>query len=290
MRGLLIILLVLALLVGGMSYGGFGPIVLNAEGEQRLTFFLGNPVTTVTEPGISFTYPFVTTQVFDGRWRHLSSSPKEIPTFDQERIVVDHYVVWRISDPLRFRRRFPIADEADKQIDQLVRGQVREVIGQKTLTQVLKDERTQIMDTITDVSQVAVKDFGVEIADVRINRTELPKGTEGNVFARMRAERERLAKKYRAEGEEQARRIRAEADRESTVLVAEARGAAEVARGTGDAESVRIYAEAYGRNAEFYEFQRNLEAYEKTLGEGTTLVLPPDHEFFKLLGGSVAPQ
>ncbi|GAG13640.1 unnamed protein product, partial [marine sediment metagenome] len=129
----------------------------------------------------------------------------------------------------------------------------------------------------------AVKGFGIELNDVRINRTELPRGAEENVFARMRAERDRLARKYRAEGEEQARRIRAEADREARVIVAEARGQGEIERGKGDAEAARIYAEAYSRDAEFYAFLRGLEAYRKTLGAGTTMVLSPDHEFFRLL-------
>jgi membrane protease subunit HflC len=156
---------------------------------------------------------------------------------------------------------------------------------------VLKDEREGILDEIARKSSEAAQRFGVEIRDVRINRTELPKETEENVFARMRAERDRLARKYRAEGEEQARALRAEADREAQVIVAEARRDAEVERGKGDAEAARIYAEAYSQDAEFYAFVRGLEAYRKTLGKGTTFVLPPDHEFFRLFqsGGELPP-
>jgi membrane protease subunit HflC len=147
---------------------------------------------------------------------------------------------------------------------------------------VLKEERRSILEQITQESADAVKRFGVEVLDVRINRTELPRGTEENVYARMRAERDRLARKYRAEGEEQGRAIRAEADREARVIVAKARRDAETERGVGDAESARIYAEAYSEAEEFYAFTRGLEAYRNTLGERTTFVLPPDHEFFKL--------
>ena len=291
MRRLLALLGLLALVSGVASFLGFGPVLMNQEGEQRIGFLLGDPVAVIVEPGLAFALPFVTIEVFDARWRHLSSEPREIPTLDQERIVIDHYVVWRIADPLQFRRTFPTGlPEAEKQIDQQVRGQLREVVGQKRLMQVLKGERRAILEEITKKSGAAVERFGVELRDVRINRTELPQGTEANVFARMRAERDRLARKYRAEGEERARGIRAEADREARVIVAEARRDAEAERGKGDAEASRIYAEAFSKNAEFYAFTRTLEAYRKTLGKGTTFVLPPDHEFFRLFqsGGELA--
>jgi membrane protease subunit HflC len=278
-----VLLLVLLLVFGVTSFLGFGPLVMNREGEQRIAVLLGDPVSVITKPGLALTVPFVNVQVFDGRWRHLSTKPRVVQTLDLEQIVVDHYAVWRIADPLQFRRTFPSGLlEAETQIDQQVRGQVREVIGRKRLMQVLKDERDAILEEIAQKSSEAAQRFGVEIRDVRINRTELPKETEENVYARMRAERDRLARKYRAEGEEQARAIRAEADRAAQVIVAEARRDAEVERGKGDAEAARIYAEAYGQDAEFYAFVRGLEAYRKTLGQGTTLVLPPDHEFFRL--------
>jgi membrane protease subunit HflC len=283
MKRLLAVLVLLLAVFLATSVLGFGPLVMNREGEQRIAFLLGDPVRVIEQPGLSLTPPFVNVQVFDGRWRHLSAEPREIPTLDQERIVIDHFVVWRIADPLQFRRTFPSGlAEAEKQIDQQVRGQLREVIGQKRLMQVLKDDRRAILDEITQQSSDAVKRFGVDVRDVRINRTELPRGTEANVYARMRAERDRLARKYRAEGEEQARAIRAEADRAAQVIVAEARRDAEVERGRGDAEAARIYAEAYSKSAEFYAFTRSLEAYRKTLGKGTTFVLPPDHEFLRL--------
>jgi membrane protease subunit HflC len=292
-----LLLVVLALVFGVTSFLGFGPVVMNREGEQRIAVLLGDPVSVIVEPGIAFTLPFVNVQVLDGRWRHLSTKPRVVQTLDLEQIVVDHYAVWRIADPLQFRRTFPSGLlEAETQIDQQVRGQVREVIGRKRLMQVLKDEREGILDEIARKSSEAAQRFGVEIRDVRINRTELPKETEENVFARMRAERDRLARKYRAEGEEQARALRAEADREAQVIVAEARRDAEVERGKGDADAARIYAEAYSQDPEFYAFVRGLEAYRKTLGSGTTLVLPPDHEFFRLfqsggeLPGLVTPQ
>jgi len=123
---------------------------------------------------------------------------------------------------------------------------------------------------------------------VRINRTELPDDTLANVYARMRTERQRLARKYRAEGDEEGRRLRAEADRDAQVIVAEAQRDADILRGEGDAEAARIYAEAYSADEEFYDFVRSLEAYRKTIGSNTTLVLPPDSEFFRLFGSSSA--
>jgi len=291
-RRLLWLLLLAIVASVASSVAGFGPIVMNREGEQRIAFLLGDPVSVIAQPGVAVTWPFVSVQVFDVRWQHLAAEPREIPTLDQERIVIDHYVVWRIADALKFRRTFPSGrSEAEKQIDQQVRGQLREVVGQRRLMQVLKTDRRAVLDQIAQQSREAVARFGVEVRDVRINRTELPQGTESNVFARMRAERDRLARKYRAEGEEQGRVIRAEADREAQVVVAEARRDGEVERGKGDAEAARVYAEAYSQDAEFYAFVRGLEAYRKTLGKGTTLVLPPDHEFFRLFqsGGELPP-
>lgn len=290
MRSALLLIGLLLVAAGVMSWLGFGPVVINREGQARIALMMGDPRWVMTEPGLHLVPPFVNVETFDSRWQHLSSEPKEIPTLDQERVVLDHYVIWRIEDPLKFRRSFPTGmQEAEKQIDQQVRGKVREVIGQHTLTQVLKDDRVAIMKEITEKSAPPVERLGVKIADVRISRTELPRGTEANVFARMRAERDRLARKYRAQGEGEARRIHAEADRNATVLVAEAKRDAEIERGRGDAEAARIYAEAYGQDPDFYAFVRNLEAYRKTIGKGTTVVLPPDSGFFRLLGTGGAP-
>jgi membrane protease subunit HflC len=173
--------------------------------------------------------------------------------------------------------------EAETQIDREVKAKVREVIGQHTLNEVVTGERVPIMREITDKTSKALTGAGIAIRDVRINRTELPTDTEKNVYARMRAERERLSRKHRAEGEEDARTIRASSDREARVTIAEAKRKAEIERGRGDAEAARIYADAYGADLEFFSFVRSLEAYRGTIGKGTTLVLPPDHSFLKFL-------
>jgi membrane protease subunit HflC len=220
---------------------------------------------------------------FEARQLHLNVEPLPIQTRDEERIVVDNYVLWRIHDPLLFLKAFPTGmGQAELQIDRVVRADVREVIGRRTLSEVVTSARNEVMQSITEQSRAELAPLGIEVADVRINLTELPPATQQNVYARMRAERQRLARKYRAEGEEEARRIRAEADRQARVIVAEANRESEVARGEGDAEAARVYAGAHGADAEFYTFVRSLEAYRKTIGKGTTLVVPPDHEFFRL--------
>ena len=288
-RLLTLAILLVALFAGLVAAGnlGLGPVVVTREDEQKLILLLGE-VRRVTQPGLSLRVPLLeTSQSYDRRWLYLSTEALPIQTKDGEQLTVDNYVIWRIDDAVRFRRSFPGGmRDAEERIDRTVRDDVREVIGRHTLTEVLKDVRVAIMDAITKQSREALADGGVSVADVRINRTELPEGTEESVYARMKTERERLAKKNRAEGLEQARRMRAEADREARVIVANAQRDAEIARGTGDAEAARIYAEAYSTAPEFYDFQRSLQAYRKTIGAGTTLVLSPDTEFFQWFQGT----
>ena len=287
MRRLLVsVLLVFAAAVGLIVAGsvGWGPVVITREDEQKIILRL-NEARRVTEPGVSLRIPLIERAApYSRRWLYLNTEADTIQTRDGEQLTVDNYVIWRIADAIEFSRSFPGAmgmTEAQKRLDRAVRDDVREVIGRHTLSEVLNEKREPVMLSITEKTRSTVAEYGIEVADVRINRTELPKQTEGSVFARMVTERERLAKKSRAEGEEQARRVRAEADREALVIVAEARRDAEIARGLGDAEATRIYAEAYGTAPEFYSFMRTLEAYEKTIGEHTTLVLSPKSEFFQ---------
>jgi membrane protease subunit HflC len=280
---LLVVLAVGAALVWAGSLG-IGPVLITREGEQKLVLFFGNPVRVQAEPGVWWRLPLLTeVRIFDGRYLYLNAPPSEVPTRDQERIEVDNYVVWRIRDPLRFYESFPVGmGQAEERISEVVRSKVREVIGRHTITEVLTESRVPIVEEITRTAEEDLADNGIQVRDVRINRTELPSGTIANVYARMRTEREREARRHRAEGEEEGRRIRADADREAQVTVAEARRDAEVLRGEGDARAAGVYAAAYGADPEFYGFVRSLEAYRKTLREGTTLVLPPSSEFFRI--------
>lgn len=289
MRRLLFVLLVVSAIGAALIWLGeigWGPVVITHEDEQKIVLFLGSPISIRTEPGISLRPPFAEVHILDRRFQYLGSQPQQMQTRDAERPVIDHYVVWRIADPLRFFSDFPQGmQQAEAQVDRIARSDVRDVVGRRTMQDLVADARNEIMTEITEQSAASLREFGIEVRDVRINRVELPETTEANVFARMRAERERLARKYRAEGEEEGRRIRAEADRDARITVAEARKQAEILRGEGDAEAARIYAEAHTVAPDFYGFVRRLDAYRKTIGEGTTLVLPSDEGFFDLLSG-----
>jgi membrane protease subunit HflC len=283
-RVLLGIMLLAAALTGLVAAGNLdlGPLVITREDEQKLILFLSQE-RRVTQPGPSLRWPLLeTAESYDRRWLYLNTDPDTILTGDGEQLTVDNYAIWRIRDPIAFKRTFPAGmTAAQKGVDRAVRDGVREVIGRHTLEEVLDLQRAAIMREITERTRVKVDAFGIEVADVRINRTELPAGTEESVYARMATERERLGRKNRAEGDERARRIRAEADRDSTIIAANARRDAEIARGEGDAEAARIYAEAFASDSDFYVFHRSLEAYRNSIDENTTLVLSPDAEFFR---------
>jgi len=285
-KTLFVFLVVVTALVAAGNQG-IGPVVITREGTQQIILRFGDP-RAVVQPGPSWRIPLIEeTKAYDRRLLYLNTEQDVIQTKDQERIMVDNYAMWRIDDPEAFLSSFPKGmQQAEKQMDRVVRARVREVIARHTLTQVLTDLRTPIMEEIRDGVKKSFIDTGIAIDDVRINRTELPPSIEQNVFARMKTDRDRLARKYRAEGEEAARRIRAEADRDARIMVAKARGEAEISRGEGDAQATRIYAEAHGRDPEFFAFVRSLEAYRKTIGEGTTLILSPDSEFFQFFGSS----
>ncbi len=288
MRRLLLFLLLFFVVSVGAIYAGnhgLGPVVITREDERKIVFNALRQVRAVTRPGLALRIPLLeSVEAYDRRWQYLSTETTTIQIKDGETLNVDNYVVWRIEDPVTYRESFPTGiEEATQRIDRAVRDDVREVIGRYTLSNVLKDLRSEIMNEITSKSREKLASDGIEIGDVRINRTELPEKTEDSVYARMRTERERLAKKNRAQGELKARTIRAEADREAQVIVAEARRDAEILRGEGDAEATRIYAEAYSQDPAFYDFLRSLEAYRETIDANTTLVLSPDSEFFRFL-------
>ncbi len=283
------VVLLVALFVGLILAGraDWGPVVITQADEQKIILRLSQ-ARRVTDPGLSWRLPVIErAETYDRRWLYLNTAPDALQTKDGEQLKIDNYAIWRIEDAILFKRNFSGGKAAaSDRLDRAVRDDVREVVGRHTLAEVLKDKRADIMREITEKTQEAMLEFGIGVADVRIHRTELPEKTMDSVFARMRTERERLAKKNRAEGELDARRIRAEADAEAQVIVAEARRDADIARGEGDATATRIYAEAYGRDPGFYDFQRSLEAYQRTIGGNTTLVLSPKAEFFRFFESS----
>ena len=255
------------------------------EREQVVVTRLGNPIHTIQSPGLQIRAPFIE-QVhrFDDRLLASDADPAPIYTLDKKNLIVDNFARWRIVDPLKFMRSVQTVFGAQSRLDDIIYAAVREELGQHTLEDIVSGDRDVIMHSVTGKCREDAADLGIEVVDVRIKRADLPEENKKNVFDRMRAERARQAKEYRAEGEEAALKIRAETDLEVTRIRSEATLQAQRLRGEGDAEALRIYAEAFQKDPQFYEFQRTLEAYEQTLGEGTTVVLPLDTEFFKYLG------
>lgn len=254
------------------------------EWMQAMVIQLGEPVRVVQEPGLYWKIPFVqSVTYFDRRILDQATSPKEILTRDKQQLVVDNYTRWRIVDPLQFVRSVRDEGGAQSRLDDIVYSNLRETLGRHTLREIVSEKRTELMASVTKRSDEKAREYGIEVVDVRVKRVDLPEKNELNVFNRMRTERERLAKKFRAEGDEEARKIRSNSDKEVQILMADARQKSEIIRGEGDAQAVAIFADAYGRDPEFYEFVRTLEAYRNTLTSNTTVILSPHSDFFRLL-------
>jgi membrane protease subunit HflC len=264
-----------------------GPLVINQAGEYRLVLRLGKPIAELTEAGYPGMYfpriPFLDeVQVLDKKIQYLNAAATEIEIAGNERLIVDYYVLWQIESPLEFRRSFPKgSEEARKRIQRTVGSLVGNAVGTLTMTELLA--RAELLDSLDERATEELASNGVRVVDVRINRTELPLRTESATFEQMREQRRAISRRKRAVGQREAREIRAKADREAREMVAQANADSEILRGEGDAEAARIYANAYSKDPEFYAFVRSLEAYRKTLGQKTTLIIPPDHEFFKYL-------
>lgn len=273
------------LVLGAALVAGWNLVVYTVpQWEQAIVVQLGEPVRTVQEPGLYFKLPLVQNVLyFDKRLLAYDAAPKEILTKDKQQLVVDNFSRWRIRDPLQFYRTVRNEAGAQSRLDDVIYSIVRENLGRHTLREIMNEKRTEVMAEVTKESDAKARDYGIEVADVRIKRADLPEKNELNVFNRMRTERERLAKKFRAEGDEEARKIRSESDKEVQILTAEARKQAEITRGQGDAQAVKIFADAYGRDPEFYQLVRTLEAYRNSITEGTTLILSPNSEFFRYL-------
>ena len=274
------VLLIVGLLVGVWNLALFTvPVWMQAMVVQ-----LGDPVRDIREPGLYWRIPFIQqVTYFDRRLLDYDASPKEILTRDKQQLVIDNYSRWRIIDPLQFYRTVRDENGAQSRLDDIVYSNVRETLGRHTLREIVSEQRAALLEEVTKRSDAKAREYGIEVVDVRIKRADLPEKNELNVFNRMRTERERQAKKYRAEGDEEARKIRSGADKQVQILMADAHQQAEVTRGEGDAQAAHIFAEAYGRDPEFYAFVRTLDAYKRTLATGTTAILSPHGDFLELL-------
>ena len=255
------------------------------EREMVVVTRLGEPRRTIQNPGLYVKVPFIEqVHVFDDRLIYSDADPAPIYTQDKKNLIVDNFARWRIVEPLMFLQSVQNIHRAQSRLDDIIYSALREELGKRTLSEVVSKMRAEIMLEVTNRSRETAKSLGIEILDVRLKRADLPDENKKFVFDRMRAERARQAKEYRAEGEEMALKIRAQTDLDVTRLTSGAFQKAQLIRGEGDAEALRIYADAFQQDPKFYEFQRTLEAYEKTLGKGTVLVLPLTTEFFKYLG------
>lgn len=261
-----------------------GSVFTVDETRQVIITQLGKYVRTVTEPGLDFKIPFLQSlNRFEKRVLEYDAAAAKVITSDKKHLVIDNYARWRIVDPLKYYQTVRNEHGAQGRLDDIVFSEIREEMARHTLTEIVSVNREAIMEKVHQQCNQKAKEYGIEVIDVRIKRADLPQEVAHSVYARMRAERQRIAKKYRSEGEEEAVKIRATTDKEKTILLAESYRQAEKLKGEGDAEAIKIYAEAFEKDPEFYSFIGTLEAYQKALRKDTTLVLPSDSEFFEYL-------
>ena len=244
--------------------------------EQAIVIQLGKLVRPITEPGLHFKLPLIQdVHKFDKRLLVFDQDPQEILSSDKKNLKVDNYARWRIVDPLKFYQTVRNEAGASARLNDIIYSNIREVLGQSTMMEIVAGTRSELRERIRSKASIQASKYGIEIVDVRIKRTDLPVENSKAVFKRMQTERERQAKQYRAQGEEEAVKTRAIADREREVILATAYKEAQELRGSGDADATRIYADAFKQDEEFYKFKRTLEAYGKVFAEGTTVVLEP---------------
>lgn len=269
-------------LIKGSAYIVYQP-------EQAIVLQFGEPVRWVKEPGLKFKIPLIQNVVFyDTRLLNLDPPAQEVVLNDKKRLDVDSFTRYQIVDPLKFYQTVKTETQARSKLEEIVNSSLRKVLGRVTLTELLSQQRTQIM---ADISKTVKKDaeaIGVNVADVRIRRADLPMEVMQAINERMKTERQRDAKEFRAKGQQKAQNIRATADKEAAIIVAEAEKQSQILRGEGDRTSVAIWNKTVGQDVEFYEFYRSLEAYRKSLGDAeTSFVLSPDSQFFKYFNATI---
>ena len=253
--------------------------------KQALILQFGNPIRVERDPGLKVKMPFIqNVEYYERRILDLDPPSQEVVLADQKRINVDSFARFRIVDPLEFRKK-AVTDVNFRQIfGNRLNAAMRAEVGQVFLADMLTKKRGEIMDKISKLMKAQAAEFGTEVVDVRIGRTDLPQATAQAVYNRMRSDRIASAALLRAEGEEQKLKIQAEADKQRTIIIAEAQRQAEILRGHGEGERNRILGEAFGQDPQFFDFYRSMEAYGQALGDGTTMVLTPDSEFFRYFG------
>ncbi|MEE8334082.1 MAG: protease modulator HflC [Alphaproteobacteria bacterium] len=281
-RIILVALGVAAVVVGII---GFDAVFTVHQTEQALVMQFGRPIRVEREPGLKFKMPLLQeVEIFDRRILDLDPPAQEVLLADQKRVNVDSFVRYRIVDPLEFKKKAVTQANFTQIFGGRLNAAVRAEVGQILLGDMLSDKRDDVMGKIAEQLKAQATQFGVEVIDVRIGRTDLPPTTSQAVYRRMNSEREAQARKLRSEGAEIKAKIQANADRERTVLLAVADRTAQILRGEGEGKKTEILNKAYGQDPEFFAFYRSMEAYGEALGEGTTMVLSPNSDFFRYFG------
>jgi modulator of FtsH protease HflC len=275
--GVLIVLAIIAAIVG------YSALFTVYQTRLALVVRLGQPVRVVTEPGLNFKMPLIDSVIYvDKRILDLENSSQEVIASDQKRLVVDAFARYKINDALQFYQAVGSIEGANSRLSTLLNAALRRVLGEATLTHVVRDDRAALMARVREQLDREAQAFGITVVDVRIRRADLPAENSQAVYDRMKSERKREATEFRAQGSQRALEIKARADRDATVIVAEAQSKGDQMRGEGEAERNRIFAEAFGKDPDFFGFYRSMQAYESGLKHSDTrMVLKPDSDFFR---------
>ena len=278
--------IITSIVLGAAAFTAYLAAFTVSETQQALVVQFGNPKRTIQDAGLHFKIPFIQQVIYlDKRILNLDPAAQEIIASDQKRLVVDAIARFRIVDPLLTFQTSQNETGARQRLRTIVISNLRQVLGEQAFENLLSGERAQLMLDIRDSVNANAASLGIEVVDVRLRHVDLPPANSLNIYQRMQSEREREAREARAKGREQAVRIRAQAERERTVLLAVAEMDSSILRGEGDGRAVKIYADAFNTDKEFFEFYRSMQAYKATMSsEDTTLVLSPDSEFFKFFG------
>ena len=264
---------------------GLSTVFTVDETRQVVILQFGEPVRIIKTPGLHFKLPapLQVAQHFDDRLLEYDVAPEEILSKDKKSLIVDNYVRWRIVDPLLFLQTVQTEPIAKTRIDDIVYSELRRELGTHNMSEIITERRELIMEKVTRESATATKPYGIEVVDVRLKRVDLPQNNEQSIYRRMQAERIRQANKFRSEGEEESQKIKASTDKDKTIILATAYKEAEEVKGEGEAKAVDIYARAFSKDPDFYEFYRTLETYKIILDKKTTLVLPTNSKLFDIL-------
>ena len=269
-----------------LAVTGYQSLFIVQEINQAIVLQFGDPKKIITKPGLNFKLPFIQNVAYlDRRVLNLDTPPEEVIAADQKRLIVDAFARFRIVDPLKFYISVGNENVARSRLATIINSRIRGVLGTQNLATLLSIDRSKHMATIQNDVNIEAQNFGITIVDVRIKRADLPQANSEAIFKRMQTEREREAKEFRAQGAEIAAKITSTADKEVTVILATANKQSEIMKGEGDGTRNRIFAEAFGRDPEFFGFYRAMQSYEKALiGGDTSLILSPDSDFFKFFG------